>query len=72
MLQYLCWEAGLMIRGWSLTLCEVLLAPLMANSERFHRRMDERWDRLEDDVSRFMLEANRLYTDLKGRWGVDD
>ena len=72
MLQYLCWEAGLMIRGWSLTLCEVLLARLMANSERFNRRLDERWDRLEDDVSRFMLEANRLYTDLKGRWGVDD
>jgi hypothetical protein len=72
MLQYLWWEAGLMIRGWSLTLCEVLVSPVMANSERFNRQMDERWDRLEGDVSRFMLLANRLYRELKVRGGVED
>jgi hypothetical protein len=65
MLRFLWWEVGLMIRGWSLTLCEVLLSPLMGHSERFNRRMDEGWDQLEDDVSRFMLGANRLYRELE-------
>jgi hypothetical protein len=72
MLRFLWWEANLMIKGWSLTLCEVLISPFMRNSMSFNHRMDQRWDRLEDEMAHYTIEAQQLHNELEERWRIHD